>query len=315
MLKNRLIASEIKTQRFDMDEPIYTACWAFMRELRTHNKTKQILPVDPYAEVYQFRDNLYGIFMENIDGKGDVWSYLIIGPEKAMLIDTGFGLGDLQGLCDELTSGKPLIVVNTHFHPDHAGGNPQFEKVYALEQDAERLRANMGKPILNDKIINADGSFRYVRFDPDDLIEVTDYEVVDIQDGTTFDLGAGYCIETIRLAGHAKGQAAFLDHHNRTLFPGDDIIAMRVGLGGSFADLVEFRERMTYLATRIDEFDGIFPGHFIVDLDSNCVQDMVDTLDEILANPQGYDYTEMSNRGTTYCKYVKGLGVIGYHLE
>jgi glyoxylase-like metal-dependent hydrolase (beta-lactamase superfamily II) len=315
MMINRLIESDIKTKRFDMEEPIYAGCWAFMRELRLHNKTKRIYPVDPYAEVYTFRDNMYGIFQENIDGKGDVWSYLIVGPEKAMLIDTAFGLGNLKGLCDELTSGKPLIVVNTHFHPDHAGGNPQFGKVYALQEDAEKLRESMGRPILNEKIMNPDGTCRYVKFDPADLIEAKPYEIIDIGDGYRFDLGEGYIVEAMRLAGHTKGQAAFIDHYDRTLFPGDDIIAMRIGIGGSMEDLAEFRDRMKLLAARTDEFDGIFPGHFVVDLDSFCVKDVADTLDQILSNPEAYDYTEVSGKGVTYCKCVKGLGVIGYHMD
>lgn len=32
---------------------------------------------------------MYGIFVENLDCGGDTWCYLVIGPEKAMLVDTG----------------------------------------------------------------------------------------------------------------------------------------------------------------------------------------------------------------------------------
>ena len=107
MAKRRevVIESGLKSRRFGTDELIDAASWAFMRELRTNNRTKRIYDIDPYAEVYQFRDNLYGIFSENIDGGGDVWEYLIVGPEKAMLIDTGYGIGNLKGLA-ELLSGS-----------------------------------------------------------------------------------------------------------------------------------------------------------------------------------------------------------------
>ena len=64
---NRPIESTIRSHRFAMEEPIYHTCWAFMRELRTHNDTKRIYAIDPYAEVYRFRDNLYGIFSDNIE--------------------------------------------------------------------------------------------------------------------------------------------------------------------------------------------------------------------------------------------------------
>lgn len=316
MAMNRRIESPIKTRRFDMEEMIYHTCWAFMRELRTHNRTKRIYEVDPYAEVYTFRENLYAILAENIDGKGDAWSYLILGPEKALLIDTNFGLGNLKGLVKELIGERELLVANTHPHPDHAGGNAQFGRVHILKEDAPDLRKRMGQPLLNDKILNRDGSCRYVAFDTGDMIQNDPYEIIEISDGHVFDLGGGYEVETIRLAGHSRGQAAFLDKQARILFPGDDVIAMRIGIGGKTpGTLREFRENMGKLAERVSEFDSIFPGHFIVDIDSSAIFDMLDTLDAILAAPEDYDYTEQSARGVTYCKSVKGLGCIGYQIE
>ena len=316
MAMNRAINSPIKSRRFDMAELIYHSSWAFMRELRTHNKTKKIYEVDPYAEVYTFRENLYGIFAENIDGKGDAWSYLILGPQKALLIDTNFGLGNLKGLVAQLIGDRELLVANTHPHADHAGGNAQFGQVHILKEDAEMLRTHMNEPLLNEKILDRDGSCRYVDFDAQDMIEQKPYEIVEIPDGYVFDLGDGYEVETMRLAGHSNGQAAFLDKQNRTLFPGDDIIAMRVGIGGKEpGTLREFRDNMVKLAARMQEFDGVFPGHFIVDIDSSVVLDIVDTLDFIIEEPGNYDYTEESERGVSYCKTVKGLGCIAYQLE
>ena len=57
---------------------------------------------------------------------GNVWliseygaatCYLVTGSKYAMLIDTGIGVGNLSGLVSDLTD-LPLIVVNTHGHPD-----------------------------------------------------------------------------------------------------------------------------------------------------------------------------------------------------
>ena len=98
-----------------------------MKQLREKDKTRKVYDCNPYIEVYQFRDNMYGLFNQNCDGAGDVWMYLIIGPEKAMLIDT---------LVDEITGGRPIIVVNTHSHFDHAYGNCRFERAYCHEYEA-----------------------------------------------------------------------------------------------------------------------------------------------------------------------------------
>ena len=40
-----------------------------------------------------------------------VFSYLVVGRQRALLIDTGYGLGDLKAAVDSLTS-LPLLIVN-----------------------------------------------------------------------------------------------------------------------------------------------------------------------------------------------------------
>lgn len=53
--------------------------------------------------------------------------YLLIGEERALLIDCGLGIGDIKGAVEKITD-KPITVVATHGHVDHAGGDGQFEK-------------------------------------------------------------------------------------------------------------------------------------------------------------------------------------------
>ena len=59
---------------------------------------------------------------------GTEYIYLLEGDEMAMLIDTGYGIGHLRDYVEKLTD-KPVVVVNTHFHPDHAAGNDEWEEV------------------------------------------------------------------------------------------------------------------------------------------------------------------------------------------
>ena len=53
---------------------------------------------------------------------GGVRSFFIEGIDKAMLVDTGFGHGDLKAFVEALTS-NPIFVVNTHTDGDHVGCN------------------------------------------------------------------------------------------------------------------------------------------------------------------------------------------------
>src|SRR5699024_1665588 len=50
-----------------------------------------------------------------------VCSYIVKGSDRAVLIDTGFGYGDLKSVVDELID-LPYDVICSHGHPDHAGG-------------------------------------------------------------------------------------------------------------------------------------------------------------------------------------------------
>ena len=59
-----------------------------------------------------------------IDESGVANCYLLIGEERALLIDTGCGAGNLKEAVLKLTQ-KPLLGALTHRHPDHAGGARQ----------------------------------------------------------------------------------------------------------------------------------------------------------------------------------------------
>lgn len=61
---------------------------------------------------------------------------LVVGSERALLFDTGYGLGGLKKIVSSLTD-KPLTVVNSHGHWDHALGNPLFPEVRLHPDDFE----------------------------------------------------------------------------------------------------------------------------------------------------------------------------------
>ena len=48
--------------------------------------------------------------------------HLLVGQEKALLIDTGYGEGNFREIVESITD-KPVMVVDTHGHFDHTGGN------------------------------------------------------------------------------------------------------------------------------------------------------------------------------------------------
>ena len=66
-----------------------------------------------------------------------VYMELFVGTERALLLDTGFGFGDLKGAVRSITD-LPLVIVCTHGHSDHTFGNGLFtEPVYLDERDMD----------------------------------------------------------------------------------------------------------------------------------------------------------------------------------
>ena len=325
------IKSELKSRRIKFDVPQNTISWAFMKELRENNKTKRIYKeINPYVEVYQFRDNLYGLFTENCDGMGDVWMYLIIGPDKAMLIDTGYGLGDIKALCSHLAGGRELVVVNTHDHFDHAYGNCRFDKVYCHEYLVPYLTNQHSH--MWDYLFDYWGDNIWLEFDRSDLPVWREYQIIGVPDGYTWDLGGGYEVELIHTGGHAAGHAAFLDKQNRILFTGDNICSDVSGCGsvgapgaqGPYAEctlLSYYRDRMRLLVDRIDEYDYIFPQHFMNNVEASVMPNILEAVSAVVDNPDCYDYKVETwgkmrdQKNVRYFKYVRGFSVIAYNIN
>ena len=73
----------------------------------------------------------------------EVISFLILGQTAAILWDTGMGISPILPVVKKLTS-LPLIVINSHSHFDHTGGNSAFPSVWGWESADSRLRAEQG---------------------------------------------------------------------------------------------------------------------------------------------------------------------------
>ncbi|MEO1573565.1 MAG: hypothetical protein AAFU65_01240, partial [Pseudomonadota bacterium] len=67
----------------------------------------------PWFEVYRVRESVLAIYEPG--HFEEVISYLILGAERAVLFDTGLGIGDIEALVNELTE-LPVMVINSHSH-------------------------------------------------------------------------------------------------------------------------------------------------------------------------------------------------------
>jgi glyoxylase-like metal-dependent hydrolase (beta-lactamase superfamily II) len=189
----------------------------------------------------QIQSNLFQL--NETDGAYlNVDAYLLIGSERALLIDT---LQETEELYDRVLrlTDKPLEVLISHGHPDHAGrGLKQFHEagipIRMAEEDIRLYRELFS------------GEY------PAEWFFV-------LKDGEMFDLG-DQVIETILLPGHTPGSAVFFDEKQQRLYSSD------AAGSGSFwmqipgcIPLHEYRDNLAALVKRMDGYPKlrVYPGH------------------------------------------------------
>ena len=71
--------------------------------------------------------------------------YLLLGTERALLIDTGLGVADIGAVVRTVTR-LPMTVVTTHVHWDHIGGHGCFDTIAVHEQEQDWLDGRFPLP-------------------------------------------------------------------------------------------------------------------------------------------------------------------------
>lgn len=197
--------------------------------------------------------------------------FLLIGKERAMLVDAGMSRNDLHAFVRTITD-LPVFVANTHGHFDHTGGNGYFDEVYM-----SAYAATEAKHVFK---IGEDAR--------EDSEYPLDYEIRIIEEGHVFDLG-GRHVEAIAIPCHSPGSLAYLDLDRKILFSGDEIDPAQVLLM-NYADTKGPRKRvedhlanMRKLEARMDEIDFICPAHNGAPIVSSYIRTFI-TLDEKILN-------------------------------
>lgn len=159
--------------------------------------------------------------------------YLVEGNERAVLIDAGTRIKDLDKVVASLTE-KPVTLIATHVHPDHVGAADFFPAIYINPADTVAVPQMM-----------------------------PDYtgEIKFLKDGETIDLG-GRQLEVIFTPAHTPGSTTFIDKDAGYGFSGDSFGSGNLLLfSGTFSELIATCEKME----AVMEKNGIaflYPGHY-----------------------------------------------------
>lgn len=216
-----------------------------------------------------------------IDDNGFDNIYLVEGREKALLIDTGCGVGDLKQILPTLAS-LPLIVVNTHGHPDHVLGDAQFYDIHMANEDAsllsEYINTDSRKLILENVLQGKYSS----EFSTEKWLDSTINNIVPIKNGHKFDLGDRE-IRVVSMPGHSAGCIGLLDEQQKLFFSGDSIIEgdMWIHYKDSLP-LSTYLQSIKQVSAISEKFDKILPGHNISPIKTDIIDEIIQGVSKIV---------------------------------
>ena len=162
-------------------------------------------------------------------------SYLVMGDERALLFDLAVNEPGVREYSQEL-AGRPVQLVLSHGHPDHAYYLSEFSDVWMHAADERLIRDGMmGVPPPN----------------PCPAIHF-------LQDGDDVDLG-GRILDVFNMPGHSPGSILLLDRQSKVLLSGDTC-ARRLLYGlTDFVPTDIFCDSLRHLQAQ--DFDVIYSAH------------------------------------------------------
>lgn len=233
---------------------------------------------------------------------GSQYLYLLEGNDKALLIDTGYGSGNLREFILSLTK-KTIVVVNTHFHPDHAGGNGEFEEVFMS------AGANTDAPS-----VDMPGAT------PFDLSKLPypDYQKKYVSSGYVFDLGDRQVEVMEAKDAHCNSSLFLLDKTEKMLFVGDEFEAGQVLLFDNSKNpdaYYDVRDRLNHLKEnaerllfRESEYEYVLPNHNGTPIEKGLLKEFSELVDEVylgnalIENELHHPFIEMDPIAPKLCR-------------
>lgn len=263
-------------------------------------------------EVKKIDDNLYIITETE-----SVHCYLIIGEEKAIIFDFGYGYESLEPIIREITD-LPIIPIASHGDPDHALGCSHFDEVWIHQLD-------YGKLLWNDTVEMKDMALQYRLKKMPQLkgkIDETKFKnqsiypnvkPVFLDDSDTVDIG-GNVLEVIHTPGHSYGHIMLVDRKNRRLFSGDQVTLHNVWYFGEEDQQAPFSQAVHSLKKILkleSEIDDIYPAHDITPIDFTNVYDQIDCYENEIATSYQNDEVFHSFIGLVgYQHFYKSVNMI-----
>jgi len=225
--------------------------------------------VDEFHSIEKIAPGTY-----RIDEKGIANAYLLIGDKRALLIDSGDGLGNIRQAAESLTS-LPIDVVLTHRHCDHAGGVNWFKTYYFHKNDDRPVFKLEASSWAARKLSKMGGKSIVLSRKPYHAKKIL------IDDTKVFDLG-GRLVRVMNTPGHTPGSIVLSDEKNKLLFTGDEVnYWLWLQLPGSTSVKVWLPNAKKILS--LADSNAIYCGHNDGLLPKSKIEELVQRGEELLS--------------------------------
>ena len=212
--------------------------------------------------------------------------YLVEGSEKALLIDTGVGLKGLRAVVDGLTQ-KPLTVLITHGHVDHAMGVGEFTDVPVHISPLDAAVYTAHSPLAGRKGY-AEGTSQPwqepISIPEDHFLPIPPFDtLLPLAPGDRFDLG-GVTVEVTEGMGHTPGSVTMLIPEWRVLLLGDACNSFTFLFESWCSPVADYREMLLRLKKATDgRYDRTLFSHGTGEGAPDMIDRVIAVCDDILA--------------------------------
>ncbi len=234
-------------------------------------------------------------------------SYLLTGTERAVLFDTGMGMANIKRIVGDLTD-LDVMVVNSHYHFDHSGGNSLFDNIAIHELGAEPLAAgvppewlDMYTEFTHDMLeafkVYKDLDDRYFHLLTADLFARPLPERFDgkewripptiptrlLSEGDVLELG-GRSLRVLHTPGHTPDCICLYDGASGMLFAGDTLTTGPHYAHMPDSDLSAFAQSTRRLDVELrKQVTAIYPAHILRNgLDAAFMTEVADGFEAVL---------------------------------
>jgi len=254
---------------------------------KIYSELQKLESSQSWFEVYRIEP---GVFVFYEPGQfEEVISYLVVGKEKAALIDTGCGIGNVKALAEEFTR-LPIVVVNTHSHYDHIAQNYLFDEVAIFDAPNARQAAKNGCSKAEMSHLLAEGMLWKPLpedFDPDSY-HVPPFTVTSwLKDGDIIDLGDRK-LEVLHTPGHSPDSICLLDRDARLFWTGDTFYTGAIYVHLPDSDLDAFISSYEKMIALSPLCEALMPSHNEPWVDKAILEEALEAAQKIRAGEAEY---------------------------